>query len=83
MRYEIRAIEDVTPSVALEEPGANAFVTPEAVVPLRIEAKDDLGLAEVAFRYSRSDQSEVGDAEIKLYARPAQAAPVRARPVRQ
>jgi hypothetical protein len=75
VRYEIRAIEDVTPSVALEEPGANAFVTPEAVVPVRIEAKDDLGLAEVALRYSRSDQSEVGDAEIKLYARPAQAAP--------
>lgn len=75
VRYEIRAIEDVTPSVALEEPDANAFVTPEAVVPVRIQAKDDLGLAEVALRYSRSDQSDVGDEEIKLYTGPAQAAP--------
>ncbi len=70
VRYEIRVIEDVTPSVTLVEPDANAFVTPEASVPLKILAKDDLAIAEVAFHFSRSDKSEVGDESVKLYVAP-------------
>ena len=74
VRYEIRVIEDVTPSVTLVEPDANAFVTPEAVVPLKILAKDDLAIAEVAFQFSRSDKSEVGDESVKLYVAPPRTA---------
>lgn len=75
VRYEIRAIPDLAPNVSVEAPDGNIFVTPEAVVPLRIVAKDDLAIAEVALRYSRSDRSEEGEFNEVLYAGPAAVEP--------
>jgi hypothetical protein len=70
VRYEIRAIEDFTPTVNIEQPQANTFVTPLASVPVRVSAKDDLALAQVALRFSRSDQSQQDEIEIVVYQAP-------------
>ena len=50
-RWEIRAVTDAPPSVAIERPGASAFVTPAAIVRLRAIAKDDLGVRRVALHF--------------------------------
>ncbi len=50
-RWEIRAVPDTPPTVTIEEPLANLFVTPQAVVPLRVAAKDDLAVAEVTLTF--------------------------------
>ena len=43
-RWELRVVPDQPPSVAIEQPGGAVFVTPEAEVPLRVAAKDDLAM---------------------------------------
>ncbi len=54
-RWEILAIPDAPPTVVLEQPSANIFVTPLAVVPLRALAADDLALREIVLEYRRKD----------------------------
>lgn len=73
VRYEIRAVEDFTPTVNMDRPAANGFVTPAAKVPVRLTAKDDLALEQVVLRLSRTDRSQEADSEIVLYQGPAQA----------
>ncbi|NUQ61695.1 MAG: hypothetical protein HUU20_04350 [Pirellulales bacterium] len=73
-RWEIRAVPDASPTVAIEEPAANIFVTPEATVPLRVTAKDDLAVRGVALEFHRSDQADAPASTLPLYAGPAQAA---------
>lgn len=51
VRYEIRAITDLPPTVVLERPDANVFVTPTAQIPLRVVAKDDLAVRHVELRW--------------------------------
>lgn len=68
--YEIRAQEDLAPAVTFDEPSSNRFVTPQAVVPLKVTAKDDLAIKLVEVRYSRSDKSDVGDESFTLYEGP-------------
>lgn len=77
-RWEIRAIADQAPSVSVEQPAAAIFVTADAVVPLRINAKDDLAIHQIGLKYSRSDKSDVGDIAESLYKGPDQVAPVKA-----
>lgn len=71
VRYEIRAIEDFTPTVNIDQPQASVFVTPQASVPLHVAAKDDLALSKVSLRFSRSDQSQQDEMEIVVYQGPA------------
>ena len=52
-RWEIRAVPDGPPTVVVEQPTANLFVTPQAVVPLRVSAKDDLALRSITLVFSR------------------------------
>jgi len=59
-RYEMRVIPDSAPTVDIEQPKANIFVTPQAVVPLRILVKDDLAIHQVSLVVLRSDQSDKG-----------------------
>ncbi len=54
-RWEIRAIHDPPPTVTIEQPTANLFVTPRAVVPLRVAAKDNLAIRSMALMFRRSD----------------------------
>ena len=67
LRYEIRAVADLPPVVTLERPEANLFVTPQAVIPVRVSAKEDIALASVELVYSRSDKSGEPDQSISLY----------------
>jgi hypothetical protein len=67
-RWEILAVADSAPSVTIEEPAANIFVTPRARVPLRIAVKDDLAIGRIDLKFSRSDRAEEADSVISLYA---------------
>ena len=50
-RWEIVALADLPPSVTIEQPAANLYVTPRAVVPLHVTAKDDLAVHEVILAF--------------------------------
>jgi hypothetical protein len=67
LRWELRAVPDNPPSVTIEQPTATVFVTPEAVVPLKIVAKDDLAVARIELRVTRSDRKE-SEPRLPLYA---------------
>ncbi len=49
--YDLRGIEDRVPSVEMTRPATNLQVTPQATVPLRIVAKDDLGVRAIRLVY--------------------------------
>lgn len=56
-RWEILAIPDAPPKVVVEQPAANLFVTPLAIVPLRAAATDDLAIREVALEYGQKESA--------------------------
>lgn len=74
-RWDIRAVTDAPPSLSLEQPADNLFVTEEAVVPLRLLVKDDLAIHTIDVVYSRSDRTEEGEFERRLYEGPPTATP--------
>ena len=51
-RYELRGVDDRPPVVYIEEPAADLTVTPSADLPLRVIARDDLGLTELRLRHT-------------------------------
>jgi hypothetical protein len=73
-RWEITALADDPPSVTIERPVSNVYVTPQAVVPIRIAAKDDLAIREIAlaFRSQRTALDSVPDATAGLSSSAAQ-----------
>jgi Domain of unknown function (DUF4175) len=76
-RYEMRVLPDAAPTVDIEQPKANIFVTPAAVVPLRILVKDDLAIHQIALVYLRSDRSDKGEIVQLLADGPAKISPQR------
>ncbi len=72
-RWEIRAIADAPPNVQIEQPRADLFVTPQAVAPLHISAKDDLALRAVALAFRRSDTEP--ETSLPLFSGPKQPPP--------
>ncbi len=56
-RWNLRAVPDTPPSVLLEQPAANTFVTADAAVPLVGLVKDDLAIRSIAVRFTRSDSA--------------------------
>jgi hypothetical protein len=72
-RWEVRAIHDTPPTVTIEQPTANLFVTPRAVVPLRVAAKDNLAIRSMALMFRRSDSEP--EATRPLWASAATARP--------
>jgi len=74
-RYEVRVIEDETPSVTVEKPDTNLFITNAAEIPLRIVARDDLALHQVELRFLRSDRSDEGEQVITLFEGPSRQEP--------
>ncbi|HEV3024915.1 MAG TPA: hypothetical protein VGX76_20710, partial [Pirellulales bacterium] len=70
VRYEIRAVDDLPPSVSFEEPTANVFVTAEAAVPWRIAVKDDLAIHRLGFTYSRTDKTDESQITTVLFEGP-------------
>lgn len=75
-RWDMRAIADQPPTVSIDQPATNVYVTAQGEVNLRITAKDDLALAEMSLHFSRSDRTDVEDFSIPLYQGPPTAAPV-------
>ena len=65
-KFDIRAVPDSQPAVVLEEPAANVMVTAQAVVLVRVAAKDDLAVRDVGLVYTRSDQG-AKETEIPLW----------------
>jgi hypothetical protein len=59
-RWEIRAVADAAPTVAVERPSTTALVTPQAVLPIRVAVKDDLAVHRVALEFERSDRPQDG-----------------------
>jgi len=70
VRWEVRAVPDAPPTVSIERPTANVFVTPQAVVPLRVAAKDDLAIHRVELKFSRSDRPEEDESVLALHTGP-------------
>lgn len=58
-RFELRGIADGVPDVVIEQPVADVQVTAEAELPLRVLAKDDLGLARVRLAVTRPESPEI------------------------
>src|SRR3989304_3031331 len=57
-RWDIIAVADNPPSITIEQPTDTTYVTPQAVVPLRIMAKDDLAIRDVTLAYSKQTTAE-------------------------
>lgn len=74
-RWDVRAVPDAPPSVLIEHPGANQFVTPVAMVPVVVTAKDDLAIHKVYLEFSRSDRAGQPDAQATLFLGPDRVAP--------
>ncbi len=75
-RWELEAVTDSAPTISLERPADNTEMTPAAVVPLKLIVKDDLEIARVTLRFTRSDQSEQQqETEIPLFVGLKQATP--------
>ena len=75
-RFDLRAVADRAPTLTIEQPSANIFVTPQGTVPLKIVAKDDLAIRRIALHFSRSDNSEVEDFAVPLYEGPQHVEPL-------
>ena len=78
--WEIEVTADAAPSVALEQPDEDVFLTPSAIVPLRIAAKDDLAVRWISLFHEAAPGSEpIEPASIRgalpLYEGPAAAPP--------
>lgn len=56
VRYELRGIADVVPEVAIEDPIADVMLTADAELPVKILAKDDLGLSIVRMTFQIGDE---------------------------
>ena len=56
VRFSARLLEDRAPVVRLQLPNVGNMVTPKAVLLVKVECKDDLGLAMVAVTYQISGE---------------------------
>ena len=73
-RWEIRATADAPPIVQIEQPRADLFVTPQAVTPIRVSAKDDLALRDVALVFHRTETKP--ETTLRLFSGPPQPPPL-------
>lgn len=65
-QWDIRAVPDLEPTVTIEQPGSNVFVTPRGEVAVRVAVKDDLAIHEIALHYRRTDRTDVEEFVIPL-----------------
>ena len=71
-RYEIQATSDASPTIEIEYPKGNLYVTGEASLPLTLAARDDLALRRITLDYLRSDKSDEGEQSSELFSGPEQ-----------
>ncbi|MCA9069850.1 MAG: hypothetical protein KDA84_13045, partial [Planctomycetaceae bacterium] len=66
-RYEVRGTADLVPDVWIDEPARDRNVTPTAMVPLIVGAKDDLGLKEMRIQYRVGEDPKTPPITIPLF----------------
>lgn len=66
-RWDVRSIDDLEPTVTIEKPATNSYVTPQGELELAIAVKDDLAIRDVALHFSRSDREDVPDFTVPLF----------------
>ena len=59
VRYELRGTADGVPEVSIEFPVADVLLTADAELPVKVLAKDDLGLREVRITYQVGDDEKL------------------------
>ncbi len=69
-RWQVRAVEDQPPVVSIDRPKSNLYVTPEAVVPLAITARDDLAVSRIELVFRRGDRPHDSHSVRRVYTRP-------------
>lgn len=74
-RLEVQVVPDSPPAIAWESPADHTFVTPRAVIPVKVLIKDDLAVQRVQLRYLRPGMSDQGEEIVDLYVGPPQAKP--------
>jgi hypothetical protein len=57
MRFSLRMLKDDAPQARLRAPGVGEMITPQAVLPLEMQASDAYGLAAVELRYFLTRES--------------------------
>ncbi|MEX0718591.1 MAG: hypothetical protein WD066_18505 [Planctomycetaceae bacterium] len=67
-RHEVRGLADLIPDVSIPRPATELRVTATAVVPMRIVAKDDIGLREVRLRFNVRDSEDGAAPPVVLHA---------------
>ena len=72
-RWQIRAIPDAPPAVQIELPRADLFVTPQAVAPIRVSAKDDLAIHDITLAFRRAESEP--ETSLPLFSGPQQPPP--------
>lgn len=55
-RFEVRGIGDAVPDVVIEQPVADVLLTADAELPVKVLAKDDLGLRDVRISYLLNEE---------------------------
>lgn len=53
LQFELRGLVDALPDVVLRDPASDLVVTPDAEVPLAIDARDDFGLVSARLAWQR------------------------------
>ena len=54
----VEVLPDLKPEIAIVSPGLDSFATPDAQIPINIEARDDLGVARVELVRSRNSSGD-------------------------
>jgi hypothetical protein len=78
--WEIRAVPDQPPAVSIEQPSDTLFATPRAVVPLRVVAKDDLAVHQLALVFGPASRPEEGQPQPQQSVLPLETGPDRVEP---
>ena len=65
--WQFRVLADAPPSVVIEQPAGDLFVTERAVVNFRVRARDDMALRQVVLVLSPSDAKAMKEKTIPLF----------------
>jgi len=58
LQFSVRGDIDAWPQVSLQQPATDLMVTPDAEVPLEVEAQDDLGIRTLRLAWLRNDEPQ-------------------------
>jgi len=73
--WQFRVLTDAPPSVVIEQPASDLFVTERAIVNFRVRAGDDMALRQVVLVLSRSDAKVTKEKTVYLFNGPDKPSP--------